>query len=135
MESFVYHPSYKGILGDSQTNRFIEEAFHDVAVITFSGQLPAGFYPVTIGDSAKEVGTKTSAIVAGYGAYSQNDNNLRPLTAVETQIDEVLNEFKEIQLEVNGKGACYGDSGGPTFVFPADRACLQASWKYDRSWT
>ncbi len=122
--SFVYHPEYRGILGEKGTEEYAKQVFYDVGLITFSGTLPDDYIPVTIGDSSLEIVPNTRVIVAGYGAYSQRDRNLRPLTAVETQIDEV-NEYKELQLKVNGKGACYGDSGGPTYIYPEDRSCLK----------
>lgn len=125
--SFALHPNYRGILATVNENGdevYANQVFYDVALITFSGSLPSDYIPVTIGDSALEIVPNTLVSVAGYGAYSEQDRSLRPLSAVDTQIDEV-NDYKEIQLKVNGKGACYGDSGGPTYIYPEDRSCLK----------
>lgn len=118
------HPRYRGILGNAATNRYAETVFYDVALVTFSGTLDANYRPVTIGDSDSEISKNTRVTVAGYGVYSENDNQIRPLTAVETRVEEV-NEFREIQLQINGKGACYGDSGGPTYVKSQSQSCLK----------
>ncbi|SMF28396.1 S1 family peptidase [Pseudobacteriovorax antillogorgiicola] len=114
VESFVVHPCYEGILGDAETGRYLERVYYDVGLITFSGTLPTEFAPVNIATPA-ELQSQPRVTIAGYGAYSQNDRNVRPLTQVDTFIEEI-NALQEIQLEVNGKGACFGDSGGPTYI-------------------
>ena len=118
------HPKYRGILGNAATNQYAESVFYDVALVTFSGSLGSEYRPVTIGDSSTEVSKNTAVVVAGFGVYSETDNQIRPLTAVETSVDEV-NQFREIQLNVNGKGACYGDSGGPTYLISKSQSCLK----------
>ena len=127
VESILPHPRYEGILGNPSTNRYADIVFYDVALITFSGTLPSSYRPVVIGDSSTEVRAGTSVYVSGYGAYSENDQTLRPLTSVTTTVDSV-NQFREIQLSIDAndpKGACYGDSGGPTYVYSESLSCLK----------
>jgi hypothetical protein len=119
------HPSYQGILG-TEENGYLDVTFYDVAVITFEGTIDDQYYPVVVGSTEDEVSSGTEVIVAGYGAYSEQDNLLRPLTQVNTTVDEVLTDLREIQLTGGeGKGACYGDSGGPTYVFDQTQSCLK----------
>ena len=112
--SFVPHPCYKGILGNAETGQYLEQIYYDVAIVTFSGNLPAAHYGVEIA-SREELDSTSTVTIAGYGAYSDTDRQARPLTMVQTRIEEITS-LDEIQLEVNGKGACFGDSGGPTYI-------------------
>lgn len=123
----VVHPRYEGIFG-TESGGYLEQVFYDVAVLTFDGEIGLGttYYPVTVGSTSTEVRSGTTVLVAGYGAYSENDTRARPLTVVETQVGEILTDLREIQLAAGGgKGACYGDSGGPTYIYDNRRSCLK----------
>lgn len=118
------HPRYIGL--PANQNGFLPQILYDVAVLTFDGTLAPAHYPVVIGSSEAELTSGSPVQVAGYGAYSENDNAFRPLSLVETTVDEVLKDLREIQLTVGQqKGACYGDSGGPTYIYNAQESCLK----------
>lgn len=124
IDSFAVHPCYRGILGDSRTQRYIEKNFYDVAILSFSGDLPSGYKPVSVA-SPSELQSSSSITLAGYGQYSEQDPVSRPLTKVGSTVKE-LNQFNEIQLEVTGRGACYGDSGGPAYLVKQDGSLVLA---------
>ncbi|MFW7381723.1 MAG: S1 family peptidase [Oligoflexus sp.] len=120
----VTHPRYIGL--PANENGFLQQVLYDVAVLTFDGELAPAYYPVVIGSSTTELASGSPVQVAGYGAYSENDNLIRPLSIVETTVAEILTNLREIQLTVGEqKGACYGDSGGPTYIHNAQESCLK----------
>ncbi|MFW7379967.1 MAG: S1 family peptidase [Oligoflexus sp.] len=122
---FVVHPKYEGIFG-TENGGYLERVFYDVAVISFEGDVSNDYYPVVVGDSSKEAKPGSSVLVAGYGAYFETDRRVRPLSLVETEVGDLLTDLREIQLSGGeGKGACYGDSGGPTYTLDSRRSCLK----------
>jgi hypothetical protein len=63
-------------------------------------------------------------IVSGYGAYGGDDKIRRPLSLVETRLGRLESELMELQItNSDGRGAFYGDSGGPTFIVDSASSC------------
>lgn len=114
VEAFVPHPCYQGILANTSTGKYLDQIYYDVGLISFSGDLPNQYQPVEVAEIG-DIQASSSVIIAGYGAYSDSDTQRRPLTQVESRISSA-DQFDEIQLEINGGGACFGDSGGPTYI-------------------
>ena len=104
----------------------------DVAVVTFEGPIPAGFSPIRIADSETEIErvwseqpqessgrTVSEFVIAGYGATStqglQSDDLLSTTVGLwkfwRTGFGLGLLAFESPE----GRGACYGDSGGPAY--------------------
>jgi len=122
VEAVMIHPLFTGILADDQG--YLNQPIHDVAAVTFRGQLPPDLIPVAIAQP-HEVQAGMPVIVSGYGAYASNDKMRRPLSLVETRLSRSETDFMELQISSgDGRGACFGDSGGPTFILDSASSCL-----------
>ena len=94
----------------------------DVAVITFDGKLPSQLGPVKVAatDSFQNGDPVT---VAGYGSEIERQQNgdIRQgvpsrLNKVSTSIGQREQRNREFRSAPDSKGACHGDSGGPTYI-------------------
>lgn len=95
-----------------------------MAVLTFQGTLGSQLIPVNLAQP-EEVQTGIPVIVSGCAAYGSDDKTRRPLSLVETRLGRVESELMELQFTSgDGRGACYGDSGGPTFIVDSASSCL-----------
>jgi hypothetical protein len=123
VKGYSVHPDYKGLpIGQ---NGYANVRLFDVAVIAFDGKIPQGFGIAPVGSTAN-LQAGTEVILAGYGAYSDNDMQERPLTQVKKAVALFDRNFKEIQLQVGGQqGGCYGDSGGPSYILSENGMCLK----------
>ncbi len=120
--AFRLHPQFTSISADS--NGIREQAFNDVAVIKFKGNLQKGMVPVALAQP-ENIGAGMPVILSGYGAYNTGDRQLRPLSTARLQLASLRSDIRELQLESGtGKGACFGDSGGPTFIQGEGGSCL-----------
>lgn len=123
VKGYSVHPDYTG-LGLGETG-YPNRRLFDVAVIAFDGKIPQGFGIAPVG-STTQLQTGTEVILAGYGAYSDNDMQDRPLTQVKKAVALFDRNYKEIQLQVGGqKGGCFGDSGGPSYIMSENGQCLK----------
>jgi hypothetical protein len=121
VESLYVHPKYNGIRYVAETG-YENKDFHDLATLVIDGDLenlsPVSLLPSRLINPGQEV------ILAGYGSYLQTDKENRALSRVSTDIAYVGARFRDFQLSVNEKGACFGDSGGPMYVKHPEKACL-----------
>lgn len=126
VEQLSIHPKYVGIKGHQITGEYLDMNFYDIASIVLDRELP-GMKPVGIGDSSL-LKRGSEVILAGYGYYSEEDQNtdvLRKLSGVFTQVTRVNKSYQDIQLEANNRrGPCFGDSGGPLYVRHPENKCL-----------
>ena len=86
---------------------------HDIVILKFDGDLPAGFQPVEI--AAKEsLVLNTSIHLAGFGidGNGRYDETLKVAEAPFTS----FNGSSEFKTNETLAGSCSGDSGGPAFV-------------------
>jgi hypothetical protein len=90
----------------------------DIAMIKFSGGLPAGYRPAQILNDKAALQNGTVVTLAGYGisdgAAHTGGGNLR-YTDVKIQ-NASYSESEVLVAQTEGKGACHGDSGGPAYV-------------------
>ena len=98
----------------------------DVALVRFSGGLPAGFKPATVLADAAQLANGTKVLLAGYGqSNGVTGTGSGRLRYVEVSIEN--NKFSESEILLDqrqGKGACHGDSGGPAYVSVAGKLYL-----------
>ncbi|MCK6599015.1 MAG: trypsin-like serine protease [Bdellovibrionaceae bacterium] len=91
----------------------------DLALIRIQGHLPTGFSPAFLLTSSMYLQNKSFTLLAGYGLNSGTDQNSYPgiLREVFTTISYSNYSPTEILLsQLDGKGTCTGDSGGPAFI-------------------
>jgi secreted trypsin-like serine protease len=88
----------------------------DLAIVHFSGGLPAGYVPVHLVNASEKVSEGDSVYFIGYGVTngkSQKGSGI--LRATTTQI---IGEQSPTETITDGQktSVCFGDSGGPAFV-------------------
>lgn len=82
----------------------------DIALLLFSGSMGSEVRPVSIAP----VPRSGRVMLAGYGTTRERGNNRGKLRKVTSSIGQVYGH--EFTLRRDGRGACYGDSGGPVFI-------------------
>ncbi len=100
-----YDPNYSGV--DQ----------HDIAIIRFKGNLPDGYKTATMLNASVELAPKETVTLAGYGTTQPDGSDSGgELRKVDVQIASMLGKTEVVLDQSEGKGACFGDSGGPAFV-------------------
>jgi len=94
---------------------------NDVALLRLEKEIPNGYQPAKIISDSTVLHTDDILILAGYGinVKSMPDNGtggLGILRAVEQNILEPQYGQSEILINIQNKGTCSGDSGGPAFL-------------------
>ncbi len=96
---------------------------NDIALITFSGGLPEGFEPAPLANAKVFANVKSEIIAVGYGKIkgtrnlSHDDSGAGRLRKVTLKIQSKSNNGKTFEVsQQDGRGICYGDSGGPAFI-------------------
>ncbi len=95
---------------DENAIGIVDHATNDIALVQFSGGLPAGFAAAEISDQDL-VQKQMSVIIAGYGR--DEDNNYDYLKSTTVNVVEAANY--EFRTDEKKTGSCDGDSGGPVF--------------------
>lgn len=98
----------------------------DIAVVKFSGGLPAGYVPATLLSDVKQLKNGQTTLLSGYGIDDGvKQTGAGRLRFVETTIQDTNYSKTEVLIDQkNGKGACHGDSGGPAYVDIGGRKLL-----------
>lgn len=125
----VVHPDYIESLRDPKTNG-PQLNRNDVALVSFTGDLPVGYEPATVLSSMNSVVRGSATTVAGYGVFNDSPMTVLPghvasnlvgtgtgllRSATVTVSDPNLSEEEVVLDQTLGSGACQGDSGGPAY--------------------
>lgn len=90
----------------------------DIAMIHFTGTVPAGYKPVKFLPNKRNLKAGMEITVAGYGisdgVTGEGVGRLRSTKVTISNLNYSTSEFLVDQTK--GTGACHGDSGGPAYV-------------------
>lgn len=106
--------------GRDLTNEEIDSVtdWGDIAVIRINGTMPKSKVPVTLMGSGLALSKGQEVVLAGYGRTAPGmDAPAGELRKVSVNIAEPVWGQTEVLVHNSGTGACYGDSGGPAYVF------------------
>ena len=123
---------YRDVVAKETYKKFQKfESNFDIAWVRFKGPLPAGFKPIEIWHDSSVLAAHLPLSLAGYGrtATSCPEGDLACqggwLLAVDTVVREYINKARLFNLIVigprPGHGPCFGDSGGPAYMFRGGR--------------
>jgi secreted trypsin-like serine protease len=90
----------------------------DVALIHFSGGMPAGFVPSDLMPFDQALNPGQAVILAGYGITDAQANDGEGVLH-KTSVTVINENFSPTEVELDqthGGGACHGDSGGPAYL-------------------
>lgn len=96
------------------------EGLGDLALIHFSGGLPAGYQPVRMVDKSTPLDTGTEVLMAGFGV---NDGTQRTgAGSLRVTESTILGNVLSSEVVTDGRktSVCFGDSGGPAFIQEGD---------------
>lgn len=90
----------------------------DIALLHFSGGIPVGYRAARIPMDLKSIRNGMYALLVGYGVTDEKTRiGLGVLRWTETPVlNKRFSETEVLLDQTNGKGSCYGDSGGPVFA-------------------
>jgi secreted trypsin-like serine protease len=95
-----------------------EKNHGDIALIRFSGDLPAGYQPIKVLREKSFLKNGMEVTIAGYGMLSMEpameSSNLMKASIELSDVN--FSESEVLFHQFEGRGACHGDSGGPAFV-------------------
>lgn len=90
----------------------------DMAVVHFSGGLPAGYFPSDLLPFDYSLNDGAEVILAGYGISDTSSNSGAGILR-KTQVNIMNPNYSNSEVEFDqskGGGACHGDSGGPAYL-------------------
>lgn len=92
----------------------------DIAILHFTGTVPAGYKPATFLPASQKSALKrgTTVVLAGYGITNGvTGEGAGTLKMTSVKVEDPLYSVSEVKLnQTEGTGACHGDSGGPAYV-------------------
>lgn len=93
--------------------------FHDLAILTFEGGMPAGYVPakyLTQAQYDQAVKLNANVTVAGYGTINAEHTGEGTLRKTNLKIKQISPKGMAVLVAGTNTDACSGDSGGPAFV-------------------
>ncbi|MBI4402562.1 MAG: trypsin-like serine protease [Deltaproteobacteria bacterium] len=90
---------------------------HDIAILEFSGGIPAGFSAVPLVDAGSTLIRNDILVALGYGSTGLNQGDGGTLRQVSTLFSRYEVPGYVIRGSLPGKTTCKGDSGGPDYAF------------------
>lgn len=110
-----YNIEVEGVLQDGFTGSNVSRRF-DIAVIKLKEKVSGDLKPVPLIASRINLKPGIGLILAGYGSSGKENYGKGSLLRF---VDAKVQDFFDGEFDVdqtNGKGSCYGDSGGPAYV-------------------
>ncbi|MEK2688073.1 S1 family peptidase [Bdellovibrio sp. GT3] len=88
----------------------------DVALLMLAENAPAGFVPAVIHADTDSIPLQSTLLLAGFGLTDDMTREpAKSLLQVEVSLFNLIDDYLVLDQR-NGKGACFGDSGGPAYL-------------------
>jgi secreted trypsin-like serine protease len=114
-----------GTIADPDFNMKASEDAHDIAIIRIKGDLPAGYHAATLLDSSTALTPGEEVLLAGYGSTNPDiQGKGGVLNQATVTVKQAVGNTEIAVDQTQGKGGCWGDSGGPAFVQSGDELLL-----------
>ncbi len=106
-----------GAIANPDYDKKLTQDAHDIAIIRIRGDLPSGYQPATLLDPQAVLTAGEAVTLAGYGSTNPYlSGKGGELNKVVVNIKQTLGQTEVVVDQTEGKGGCWGDSGGPAFV-------------------
>ncbi|WP_413557897.1 S1 family peptidase [Bdellovibrio sp. HCB209] len=110
------HPEYRNVQKPGVDGDKYWTTEHDIALLKLSYDAPREFTPIAIHADTDQIPSESKLLLAGFGMTDdETDSRAKSMNQVEVTLNSIVEEFLVID-QTSGKGACFGDSGGPAYL-------------------